>query len=312
MNNNKSLENMLLKAVLDDRRSERRWRNIRFTGWMLFLLLLVILIFSPLPAELEVEKIGGTYVSLVRMDGLIMANTIFSARLVIPELKKAFADKNARGVVLLINSPGGSPVQASIIHDEILDLKKRYHKKVIVVGEDELASGAYLVSTAADKIYVNNDTLTGSIGVIMSGFGFVDALKKVGVARRLFTAGSHKDRLDPFKTLNFNDVTKIKQVLKQVHQNFINLVVTGRGDRLRGNRQELFSGDFWTGKEAANLGIVDGTANLETVLQREFCVKNYRDYTTRTPLLQALFRNTATDVYFHLTNETAPIREQVY
>ena len=310
--NNQPIKNILLKAILDDRRSERRWRNIRFTGWILFLSLLIIFIFAPSPAELEAEKMNGAYVSLVRMDGLIMANTMFSARLVIPALRKAFSDKDARGVVLLINSPGGSPVQASIIHDEILDLKKRYHKKVIVVGEDELASGAYLVSTAADKIYVNNDTLTGSIGVIMSNFGFVDALKKVGVTRRLFTAGSHKGRLDSFETLNSNDVTKIKQVLAQVHQNFIDLVVSGRGDRLRGDRQELFSGDFWTGKEAANLGIVDGTANLGTVLQQEFCAKNYRDYTTKTPLLQKLFRNTVTDIYFHLINETAPIREQVY
>ena len=306
------IANMLLKAILDDRRSERRWRNIRFAGWMFFLLLLIILIFAPLPAELETEKMNGPYVSLVRMDGLIMANMMFSARRVIPELRKAFSDKDANGVVLLINSPGGSPVQASIIHDEILELKKRYHKKVIVVGEDELASGAYLVSTAADKIYVNNDTLTGSIGVMMSGFGFVDTLKKVGVTRRLFIAGDHKGRLDPFETLNPDDTTKIKQVLEQVHQNFIALVVAGRGDRLRGDRQELFSGDFWTGKKAANLGIVDGTANLETVLRQEFGVKNYRDYTTRIPLLQALFRNTAADLYFHLTNETAPIREQVY
>ena len=311
--NNQPIENMLLKAILDDRRSERRWRNIRFAGWMLFLLLSIILIFAPSPATLKAEKMNGTYVSLVRMDGLIMANTMFSARRVIPELREAFADQGAKGVILLINSPGGSPVQASIIHDEILNLKKRYHKKVIVVGEDELASGAYLISTAADKIYVNNDTLTGSIGVVISGFGFVDMLKKVGVAHRLFTAGNHKNRLDPFETLNPDDVTRIKQVLEQVHQNFIDLVIAGRGDRLqRGDRQELFSGDFWTGKEAANLGVVDGTANLGTVLRQEFGVKSYRDYTTRVPLLQALFRNTVTDLYFHLTNETAPIREQVY
>ena len=310
--NNQSIENTLLKAILDDRRLERRWRNIRFTGWILFLLLLIILIFAPSPAELESEKMNGAYVSLVRMDGLIMANTMFSARLVIPELRKAFSDKNAKGVVLLINSPGGSPVQASIIHDEILNLKKRYHKKVIVVGEDELASGAYLVSTAADKIYVNNNTLTGSIGVIMSNFGFVNTLKKIGVTRRLFTAGNHKGRLDSFKTLNHNDVTKIKQVLTQVHQNFIDLVIAGRGDRLHGDHQKLFSGDFWTGKEATNLGIVDGTANLWTVLRQEFCTERYRDCTTKTPLIQALLRNTATDIYFHLTNEIVPIREQVY
>lgn len=310
--NDKSFENTFVEAILEDRRSERRWRNIRFTGWMFILLLLITLIFAPSTSELEASKGNTPYVSLMRLNGPIMSNASFSAYQIFPNLVKAFSDKNSKGVVLVINSPGGSPVQSSIIHDKILELKEEYHKKVVVIGEDELASGAYLVSTAADRIYVNNDTLTGSIGVIMGGFGFVDTLKKVGMSRRLFTAGAHKDRLDPFELLDPLDVSKVKTVLEQVHQNFINTVIASRGSRLRGSREELFSGDFWTGKEAAQLGIVDGTANLDTVLNQEFKVKHYRNYTVKIPFLQAFFHNTATQLYFHLTNEISPIREQIY
>ena len=310
--NDEYLKNTLINTIFEDRRSERRWRNIRLAAWMFILLLLIILIFTPLTSELAAKKNDTPYVSLMRLNGPIMSNTSFSAYQILPNLVNAFSDKNSKGVILLINSPGGSPVQASIIHDKILELKKEYHKKVVVLGEDELASGAYLVSTAADKIYVNNNTLTGSIGVIMGGFGFVDTLQKLGMTRRLFIAGSHKDRLDPFEPLDAQDVIKVKRVLEQVHQNFINTVIAGRGNRLRGSHEKLFSGDFWTGKEATQLGIVDGTANLWTVLNQEFGVKYYHDYTTKIHFLQDLFHNTVTQLYFHLTNKILPIREELY
>ena len=308
---NDELENTIVESLLADRRSERRWRNIRFSVFMFILLLFAILIFMPATSELEARRTRGAYVSLVRMDGLIMANTAFSALHVIPELNKAFADKNAKGVILLINSPGGSPVQASIIRDKIIELKKQYHKKVVAIGEDKLASAAYLVSTGADNIYVNNDTLTGSIGVIMGSFGFVDTLKKVGMTRRLLVAGEHKDRLDPFQPIKLEDAEKIHKVLTEVHQNFIHQVIEERGNRLHGDRQEIFSGDFWTGTKAVELGVVDGTANLWTVLEQEFRVKDYKDYTMRLSFLQSLFDTTATELSFHLTNEISSLREQL-
>ncbi len=309
--NDKSLESTVAKSLLNDRRSDRRWRNIRFAGWMFILILYAILIFAPTSTQTATKK-TGPYVSLIRLSGIIMANTSFSAQRVIPELQNAFSDNNAKGVVLLINSPGGSPVQASIIHDKIMELKQEYHKKVVVVGEDALASGAYLVATAADKIYVNRDTLTGSIGVVMSGFGFVDTLKKVGMTRRLFTAGENKDRLDPFEPLNPEDVDKVKSVLSGVHQNFIADVEAGRGNLLKGARQEIFSGDFWTGDGAVKLGLADGTGNLWNVLKQEFDVKHYRDYTKQASFLQSLFHDAASELNLHLMNETAPIREQAY
>jgi protease-4 len=226
----------------------------------------------------------------------------------VPSLNRAFADKAAKGVILLINSPGGSPVQASIIHDKIEQLKKKYHKKVIEVGEDTRASGAYLVATAADKIYVNSDTITGSIGVIMNGFGFADTIKKLGITRRVFTAGTNKDRMDPFLPLNPVDTTKIHKVLNAVHQNFINDVLAGRKGKLHGDQKELFSGDFWTGQQATQLGLVDGTANLWTVMQDQFGVQHYKSYSARPSIIQMLTRGIQSQLHLGLSNSTTPIQ----
>ncbi len=304
--NEPSLQKELVKNLLSERKSDRRWRNIRFVVWVFIIILYAILIFAPRNGLGHRPK--GPYVALLRLHGVIMANTSFSARKVIPRLNKAFRDKRARGIVLLINSPGGSPVQASMIHDKIEELKHRYHKKVVVVGEDALASGAYLVASAADKIYVNKDTLTGSIGVIMNGFGFVDTIQKLGITRRVFTAGIHKDRLDPFKPLTSGDDAKVKHVLAQVHADFINDVKAGRKGKLRGDPKELFSGDFWTGSEAVKLGLADGTANLWTVTQQEFGASHYRDYSAKPSLMETLLKGMATELNIGLTKNNAHLQ----
>ena len=305
-----SPENSLFQSLLEDRRADRRWRNIRAGAWIVILLLYSFFLFVSCSGPSQ--STNEPYASAVQLNGLIAPGTSFSAKTVIPELQKAFADSKAKGVVLLINSPGGSPVQASIIHDKILELKKQYKKKVIVVGEDALASGAYLVATAADKIYVNPDTLTGSIGVIMNGFGFVDTMKKVGVTRRVFTAGDNKDRLDPFSELNPTDVSKIKGVLDQVHQHFIQDVILGRGDRLKGDRKELFSGDFWTGDQAVALGVADGTKNLWTALQDEFGVQYYKDYTDKPSLVKQIIGQGSTELRLNLLSRSSLIEERAY
>ncbi|OGO94452.1 MAG: peptidase U7 [Coxiella sp. RIFCSPHIGHO2_12_FULL_42_15] len=304
------IEQNLTHALLKEKRRDRLWRNLRTSVWILVVLLYAYLIFS---LGSDKKTPDGPYVSLVRLNGAIMPGTAFSAEKVLPTLQKAFSDKPSKGVILLINSPGGSAVQASIIHDRILALKKQFHKKVVVVGEDALASGAYLIATAADKIFVNPDTLTGSIGVIFSGFGFVDAMSKLGVTRRVYTAGGNKDRLDPFSPTNSQDIEKIKSLLDEVHQGFIQDVVASRGNLLKSDDQkELFSGDFWSGNKAVKLGLADGTANLWVVIKKEFDAKYYKDFSPRPSLLTTLFSNVNDELHLGILQNKSPVQEKAY
>lgn len=305
MSDNISLEKELVNSLLSDRRRERVWRNIRFVVYACILLGYLSLFLPKLNVAGDLKK-EKPYVSLVRLNGEIDPTGDFSARKVIPQLTAAFMDKRAKGVILLINSPGGSPVQASIIHDKIEQLKTKYHKTVIVMGEDLLASGAYLISTAADKIYVNDDTVTGSIGVIMDGFGFSDLMHKIGIDRRVFTAGDNKDRMDPFLPMNPADKAKLKIVLDDVHQNFIDDVEAGRKGKLNGDPKELFSGDFWTGQEAVKLGLVDGTGNLWDVAKKEFNVQRYKDYSRQPGLLEILLRGASESLHLPALGLLAP------
>jgi len=304
-------EKTLVHSMLGQHKRDRFWKNFRFFGWIFILIVYAIIIIAPSGMSPS-TKATHDYVALLRLSGTILAGQPFSANKVGPDLRRAFADKHAKGVVLVINSPGGSPVQASIIHDKILYLKKLYKKRVIVVGVDALASGAYLVASAADKIYVNRDTLTGSIGVIMSGFGFKQAIQKLGVTRRVFTAGTNKDRLDPFETVTPEDKAKVEVLLKQVHKNFIADVVAGRKGHLPTDTTEIFSGDFWTGEQAVKLGLADGTENLWVVLQKEFKVDHYKDYTSTGSLVQAIFKNIGSELKLGLTEANVPLRAQAY
>jgi len=291
---NDSLDNKLIESLLAEQKSNRRWKNVRFFVWIF--LFLAVTTFTVMPfymngSQTDDGKSDKSYVALVHLTGTIMPDNSFSAEKVVPELTRAFKDKDAKGVVLLINSPGGSPVQASIIHDKIMQLKEKYHKEVIVIGEDTLASGAYLVATAADKIFVNKDTVTGSIGVIMEGFGFEDAMSKIGITRRVFTAGNNKDRLDPFEAVKPGDKEKIKEVLDAVHQDFINDVEQGRKGKLNGDPKELFSGDFWTGTQAVKLGLADATATPWEAMKETFDTTHYRDYTPEPSLMENIMKN---------------------
>ena len=282
-----NINDALAQTLLADKKRERRWKNIRFFIGASLIVLYAILIFSPKPNTKDPLS-KHPYVALVRLNGMIMPNMSFSARRAIPLLTQAFKDKRAKGVVLVINSPGGSPVQASIIHDKILQLREKYHKKVVVIGEDTLASAAYLVATSANKIYVNPDTLTGSIGVIMSGFGLNQAISKIGITRRVYTAGAHKDRLDPFLPQNADDTAKVHQLLDTVHQNFIADVMQGRKGLLKGNPKVLFSGDFWSGTTAVKLGLADQTGNLWGLMKKEFNVTHYKTFKRHSSLLSKM------------------------
>jgi protease-4 len=293
----------LVTSLIKEKRSERLWKNIRFFVFFLFIFILVCLIFgggSPSEKAAGAEK---GYIALVRMDGMIGPGENFSAKEMLPILKEAFKDSRAKGVIIDINSGGGTPVQASIIHDAIMTLKNKYHKKVIVVGEDVMASGAYFVAVAADKIYVNPNTITGSIGVIMKGFGFPELIKKIGVERRVYTAGANKDRLDPFLPQNSQDIEKIDSVIKEVHGNFIQVVMEGRKGKLHGDPAELFSGDFWSGQTAVKLGLVDGLGNLADVMQNEFQVSHFKDYSDSGSLLKSLASQLGASFGTAITND---------
>lgn len=290
-----SVQDALVEVLVTERQRDRRWRQIKTGIWACLILLFIVLLFAG--KREGVASSDKPYVSVLRLSGVIMPGSRFSAEKVIPNLDAAFKDKRSRGVVLIINSPGGSPVQASIIHDRILYLKKKYNKAVVVVGRDMLASGAYLVATAADKIFVNRDTVTGSIGVIMSSFGFTNAIQKLGISRRVFIAGENKDRLDPFKPMSAADKEKIKTVLDAVHQGFIQDVVTGRGARLHGDKKVLFSGDFWAGDKATQLGLVDGTSNLWTVMHQVFKVDHFRDYSVKPSFVESLMKGAETRLH---------------
>jgi len=267
----------LVFALLKEKRSERRWKNFRFLAWFSLIIFFVWIAFSS--NYVSPAPLNDDYVALIQMEGTIEPSTDFSAENMVPALKQAFSDDRAKGIILEINSGGGTPVQAAIIHDAILTLKKKYKKKVVVVGEDFLASGAYYIAVAADQIYVNPNTITGSVGVIMKGFGFNELLTKLGIERRVYMSGDAKDRMDPFLPQNKADVEKANQMLGEVQTNFNNAVLAARRGKLHGDPATLFNGDFWSGSTALKLGLVDGLGNLMDVLDQEFKVSHYRDYT---------------------------------
>lgn len=279
----------LIRDLIKEKRSEKRWKNIRFFIVCLIIAFVLLVMF----VSNNMVSLGGPseekgYVAFIRLEGMIEPGRDFSAETVLPQLREAFSDSQAKGVVLDINSGGGTPVQASIIHDAIVDMKKRYQKKVVVVGEDLMASGAYYVAVAADKIYVNPNTITGSIGVIMKGFGFPDLIKKIGVERRVYSSGVNKDRLDPFLPQNKEDIEKIKTVISEIHDNFNQVVLDGRKGKLHASPSELFTGDFWSGQTALKLGLVDGLGNLTDVLRKEFNVSSYKDYSVSEGILKSV------------------------
>lgn len=287
--NTDDIQSILVRDLLKERRADRRWKNIRFIFWFALFVFLIFGVFGLFGKKnLSTTFEGKKYISLVRLEGMIAPGREYSAEEFIPLLHDAFADKNAAGVIIDINSPGGTPVQASMIHDAILMYKKKYNKKVVIVGEDLLTSGAYFVAVAGDKIFVNPSTLTGSIGVIMKGFGFVDLLKKIGVERRVYIAGNDKDRLDPFLPQTPEDLQKIQQVITEVHANFAQAVVEGRRGKLRADAKTLFSGDFWSGQSAVRLGLVDGLGNLLGVMEQEFNTTRFKEYGGSSSLMKLL------------------------
>ena len=186
-------------------------------------------------------------------------------------ITKAFSLKKSPAVAISINSPGGSPVQSHLIHDHIRQLAEKNNKKVIVFAEDVAASGGYLISCAGDEIYANKSSIIGSIGVIYSSFGFKDLIGKIGVERRVYTAGKNKSTLDPFLDEKEEDIKRLKNIQSDLHKDFIDVVENSRASKLKKDKGiELFSGEFWSGRQALELGLIDGLGNVNDILKNKF------------------------------------------
>jgi protease-4 len=227
------------------------------------------------------KAMNGKHTALVELNGVIAADTAASADNVINGLQEAFKDKHTQGVILRINSPGGSPVQAGYINDEIRRLRLKYPTiRLYVVVEDMCASGGYYVAAAADKIYVNKASIVGSIGVLMDGFGFTGTMEKLGVERRLLTAGENKGFLDPFSPLAPKQKEFAKTMLADIHQQFIDVVKQGRGKRLK-ETPETFSGLFWTGQKSIEMGLTDEIGSVDSVARDVIKAEDLVDFTTR-------------------------------
>ncbi len=282
-----SLDGVLEQFARDyfrDRRSDRRWRIFFRMAWLLLLLFVVLASLSQGGSK---TPPGGPHTALVELRGEIAAETDASAEVVVAGLKRAFEDAGARAVVIRINSPGGSPVQSGIINDEIKRLKAKHGKKLYAVVDEACASGAYYVAVAADEIYVDKASLVGSIGVLMDGFGFTEAMEKLGVERRLLTAGQNKGMLDPFSPLSEQQKAYAQAMLDQIHQQFIKVVKEGRGERLK-ETPETFSGLFWNGEEAVKLGLADKYGNLDFVAREVIKAEEVIDYTQKEGVVDRL------------------------
>jgi len=296
----------LAEAGLLEQRRTRRW-GILFKSLVLLYLFLVL--FAALNAgsmtAAQPSRIGE-HTALVDVEGLIAADTDASADRVAHGLRDAFEDPDTKGVLIRINSPGGSPVQAGMIHDEILRLREEYPDiPVYAVTTDICASGGYYVAAAADKVFANRASMVGSIGVRLDSFGFVEAMDKLGVERRLITAGENKALLDPFLPVDPEQVAHIQGVIDEIHQQFITAVKQGRGDRLVDD-PALFSGLIWTGEGAIAKGLVDELRTPGEVAREVIGAEDIVDFTPRKDFWQRLSERVGTAVGSMLEAGTRP------
>ncbi|MBC8022969.1 MAG: S49 family peptidase [Burkholderiales bacterium] len=283
------LEKIALKA-LDEQRRQRQWNALFRLLWLIFFFL-VLSAWLGWIGRPDKDSLGSTslrHTALVDLEGVISPDSKASADKINKALNRAFKDTGTQGVVLRINSPGGSPVQSGYINDEMRRLRAKYpDKPLYVVVQDLCASGGYYVASAGDKIYVDKASLVGSIGVIISSFGFVETLKKLGVERRAYHAGENKDFLDPFAPENPTHVEHAQKMLGEIHQQFITVVRQGRGARLK-ETPEVFSGLIWTGEKSVELGLADGLGGLDYVAREVIKAEKVVDFSPKENVFEQL------------------------
>ncbi len=272
------LEKVALEQIRETRRA-RRWGIFFKSLFFLYLLVVVGLMLPDQLSDTGLDKDGHT--AIIEVKGVISDDTEASADNVISGMRDAFEDSNTKAVILRINSPGGSPVQSAYIHDEINRLTKKYEEiPLYAVVTDMCASGGYYIASAAEQIYVDKSSIVGSIGVLMDGYGFVDTIEKLGVERRLMTAGEHKGVLDPFSPVNDYEQKHVQSILDNLHKHFIDAVKDGRGSRLKDD-DEIFSGLFWSGEESIELGLADALGSSSYVAREIVGVETLKDFTKR-------------------------------
>jgi protease-4 len=271
-------------ASLNEQKATRRWKTFVRLSWLVFL---VALVWMALHRGTPTASTTVAHTAVVEIKGEIAAGADASAEFINAALKAAFEDEGAKAVVLLINSPGGSPVQAGMMNDEIRRLKAKHKKPVYAVVEETCASAAYYIAVAADQIFVDKASIVGSIGVLMDGFGFTGLMDKLGVERRLLTAGDNKGFLDPFSAQTDKQRAFAQVMLDQIHQQFISVVKAGRGQRLK-ETPEMFSGLFWTGQQAIELGLADQLGGLDYVAREIVKTEEIVDYTRRDNVAERL------------------------
>ncbi|MFD1121078.1 S49 family peptidase [Methylophilus flavus] len=270
-----SLEKIAL-AGLQEQKVSRRWSVLFKSLTFIYLFFLLLMLLGWVGAN---KNSSLAHTALIDLNGVIEAGGQVNADAVISSLKDAYDHKGTKGIILRINSPGGSPVQAGIINDEI-HRQRKLHPDVPVyaVVEDICASGGYYIAVAADKIFVDKASIVGSIGVLMDGYGFTELMKKIGVERRLMTAGANKGMLDPFSPENPKQKAFAQDMLDQIHQQFIKVVREGRGNRLKEN-EETFSGLFWNGEESIKLGLADAEGSADYVAREVIKQSEIVDFT---------------------------------
>ena len=271
-------------ASLNEQKATRRWKTFVRLSWLLFF---VVLLWLVLHRGTPATSASVAHTAVVEIKGEIADGSDASAEFVNAALKAAFEDDGAKAVVLLINSPGGSPVQAGMMNDEIRRLKAKHKKPVYAVVGETCASAAYYIAVAADQIFVDKASIVGSIGVLMDGFGFTGLMEKLGVERRLLTAGENKGFLDPFSAQTEKQRAFAQTMLNQIHQQFISVVKAGRGTRLK-ETPEMFSGLFWTGQQAIELGLADQLGGLDYVAREIVKTEEIIDYTRRDNVAERL------------------------
>lgn len=280
------LKDRLVMAVLSLQREhlavERSrvfWQRIRYMTMIVPLVAMgVYFMFAAGINQIQQEMKG--YVALVELSGTISDSGNRSGRMLASSVINSFEDENARGVVIRVNSGGGQAMQSALIRDAIDNSRREYpEKRVIVVAEDIMASGAYLVASGAHEIYAHPMTMVGSIGAKMESWGFSDALERLGVEHRSFSAGEHKTRLSPYRELSTEDGEKASQLVSDIHSRFIEYVQTGRGERLKAPPEVVFSGDIWLGQEALNMGLIDGFGTIREVMLEAFDTDRVLDFT---------------------------------